>query len=253
MNNPKWKQPNALKHGVFAQSPIIPGEDPEEFKELHSAVIAEWSPAGATEEEAVFTIATAMWRKRRADTFLRMQLLKNLFDISHPAFDESLSMLAFAGRMRRTPETAQEYSSRFLSAKKINYLNEKFPRSEFDSTAEWAQAVIDEIDLLVEPTPNYREYEVPEGLRGLLGERPEGIKKMLALRPSVHSGDLFSQELALNERLDAMIDRAIKRLIQLKAMKQMLRQASLERADDQPRKFATVANGPGKIVAHPRR
>jgi hypothetical protein len=37
------------------------------------------------------------------------------------------------------------------------------------------------------------------------------------------------QELALNERLDAMIDRAIKRLIQIKAMKQMLRQDSPER------------------------
>jgi hypothetical protein len=59
------------------------------------------------------------------------------------------------------------------------------------------------------------------------------------------------QELALNERFDAMIDRAIKRLIQIKAMKQMLRQASPERVDDQPRKFAAVTNGPGKIVAHP--
>ena len=72
MNNPKWKQPNALKHGVFAQSPIIPEEDPEQFKELHSAVAEEWSPAGATEEDAVFTIATAMWRKRRAHAFLRI-------------------------------------------------------------------------------------------------------------------------------------------------------------------------------------
>jgi hypothetical protein len=144
------------------------------------------------------------------------------------------------------------YASRFLRPSKINYLNQKFPRSNFKSASKWAQAVIDEIRL-VEPTPNYREYEVPEELRELLGEGPEVWKKMAAIQPSLRSSDLFMQELALNERLDAMIDRAIKRLIQLKAMKQMLRQASLERADDQPRKFATVANGPGKIVAHPRR
>jgi hypothetical protein len=50
-----------------------------------------------------------------------------------------------------------------------------------------------------------------------------------ALCPSLASSDLFMQELALNERLDAMIDRAIKRLIQIKAMKQMLRQDSPER------------------------
>ena len=37
-----------------------------------------------------------------------------------------------------------------------------------------------------------------------------------------YSGDLFNQELALDERLDAIIDRAVKRLIQIKAMKPML-------------------------------
>jgi hypothetical protein len=42
------------------------------------------------------------------------------------------------------------------------------------------------------------------------------------------SGDLFKQELALDERLDAMIDRAVKRLIQIKAMKQMLGAASAD-------------------------
>ena len=36
------------------------------------------------------------------------------------------------------------------------------------------------------------------------------------------SGDSFKEELALDERLDAMIDQSIKRLIQIKAMKPML-------------------------------
>jgi hypothetical protein len=45
------------------------------------------------------------------------------------------------------------------------------------------------------------------------------------IRSAALSSDLFEQELALDERLDAMIDRAIKRLIQTKAMKQMLGQA----------------------------
>jgi hypothetical protein len=55
------------------------------------------------------------------------------------------------------------------------------------------------------------------------------------------SDDLFKSQLALDERLDAMIDRAVKRLIQTKAMKQMLRQTgALERADEQPRKIAAA-------------
>jgi hypothetical protein len=49
------------------------------------------------------------------------------------------------------------------------------------------------------------------------------------------SNDLFKQELALDERLDAMEDRAVKRLIQTKAMKQMLGQTGAGRVDAQPR------------------
>ena len=39
---PQWKHPNAQKHGAFSVCPTIPGEDPREFQELHSALIDEW-------------------------------------------------------------------------------------------------------------------------------------------------------------------------------------------------------------------
>ena len=254
MNNHKWKQPNAQKHGVFALSPIIRGEDPEEFKELHSAVAEEWSPDGATEEDAVFTIATAMWRKRRAKDFLEIQLLRNVADIRHPAFDENLGLRMFTCAMEAMPETAFEtYASRTLRDDKIDYLQGKFPRTRYKSTLEWAAAVINEIRSVLAPPTSKELREVPDEPRRELNWVLKTMKKIDALQPYVLSPDLITQELGLNERLDAMIDRAIKRLIHIKAMKQMLRQANPERVDDQPRKFATVANGPGKIVAQPRR
>jgi len=60
MHNRKRKHPNALKHGAFSKMAIIPGEDPQEFKDLHSALIEEW-----TEEDTVLSIAKGIWRKRR--------------------------------------------------------------------------------------------------------------------------------------------------------------------------------------------
>jgi hypothetical protein len=69
-------------------------------------VAEEWSPAGTTEEEAVFAIATAMWRKRRAHDFLKFQLSRNLFDISHPAFDATIGMLVLVGALQKQPEPA---------------------------------------------------------------------------------------------------------------------------------------------------
>jgi hypothetical protein len=49
-------------------------------------------------------------------------------------------------------------------------------------------------------------------------------------------GDSFKEELALEERLDAMIDKKIRRLLTLKATKPMLGLTSEQRADDKSKK-----------------
>ena len=224
MRNQKWKHPNAHKHGIFAATAILPGEDRREFEELHSAVIGEWVPAGATEEEAVLSIAKGVWRKRRVQKFLEVQLMKNILDPSHPSYDETLGLLGFAARMKLKPETAfEEYASRCLRADKINHLKQKFPRADFKSTLEWAQAIINEIDSL------RAEASIP------LREMADLVA--LCQSSATLSNDLFKQELALDERLDAMIDRAVKRLIQTKAMKQMLGQTFADQAANQPKKI----------------
>jgi len=51
--------------------------------------------------------------------------------------------------------------------------------------------------------------------------------------------DLFKQELAMEERLDGMIDRALKRLVQAKAMKQMLASASLNGGAQHPKRISS--------------
>ena len=48
MSNQKFKRPNALKHGIFAATAIIPGEDRREFEELHTSLIQEWQPDANT-------------------------------------------------------------------------------------------------------------------------------------------------------------------------------------------------------------
>ena len=53
-----------------------------------------------------------------------------------------------------------------------------------------------------------------------------------------HAKELLEDELNLRERLDAMIDRKVKYLMQLKAGKQMLRQSSALREDEPPKRIA---------------
>ena len=52
-----------------------------------------------------------------------------------------------------------------------------------------------------------------------------------------HAAEFLDDELKLRERLEAMIDRKIKHLIQLKAMKQMLRETSTTE-HEQPKRIA---------------
>lgn len=216
MSNGKRKRPNAQKHGVYGKITFIPGENPRQFEDLYSALIKEWAPDGATEQDCVLTIAKCMWRKRRVQEYLGVQLLRNSVDPGHPSFDAVFGLLMFINLMEHQPETAfdREYAGRCLRAETTNYLLGKFPRSAFDSTAEWAQAIVDEITSVLLPEIGPIDYAARMGAAFTAAENL--------------GGDAFKQELALDERLDAMIDRAVKRLIQIKAMKQMLSQTGVK-------------------------
>ena len=236
---PQGKHPNALKHGVFSASPTIPGEDPREFQELHAALIDEYQPAGPSEADAVLSLADLMWRKRRAQEFLRTKLMLKTFDPHSPTFDERRGFNLFIHWMHLEPETSFErHASIFLRLDSIRHLKQKFPRTNYPSTSEWAQAVIMEIKSVLLPAapPSLEATEPGEG------DLPEPLRKMVVERKVSESiqnaKEDFEADLNLRQRLEAMIDRKIKHLIQLKAMKQMLRQTSIEREDEQPRKIA---------------
>jgi hypothetical protein len=65
------------------------------------------------------------------------------------------------------------------------------------------------------------------------GEDPDLLLERSA---KVHTPDVVDHELAVDERIDAMIDRAVKRLVQTKAMKQMLVSTSPRGGDNKPPK-----------------
>ena len=60
---------NALKHGGYTATTLLPGEDRAAFEELHQALIAELAPVGVLEEDTVATIARVLWRKKNLSTF----------------------------------------------------------------------------------------------------------------------------------------------------------------------------------------
>jgi hypothetical protein len=226
----KWKKPNTLKHGIFSPILIIPGEDPEDFKQLFLQVAEEWMPDGATERDAALCIAKAMWLKRRLQRFIEVQFTMNMADPNHPGYDEAMGLGGFAALIRLNParlnpEAAFDEYARCLRPSRISYLRRKFPRSEFLSDSEWAQAIANEITSML----------VPE----IMGHSDEDEPHLAMMQSAgAFSNELFDRELALDERLNAMIDRATKRLIHIKAMKEMLRQTSAAPEGEQPNKIS---------------
>src|SRR5579862_4949413 len=229
MRNKKPKRPNATKHGVFSAITILPGEDAIEFRRLLLGLILEWHPEGPTEDDTVVSIAQAMWRKERIQKFIQVRLYNDRINPNHPSYDEAFSLEGLAFGMKVDPESAfSETRPAVLRAEKAYCLEQKFPRENYTTTSEWAQAVIDEINTVLIPARSLEklgpEVDVPT------------IKAQAAFMQSAASlwGDLLEKEVALIERQEAIIDRLTKRLIQVKAAKQMLAQtASLQASREQ--------------------
>jgi hypothetical protein len=232
------KRPNAQKHGAFSTCPTIPGEDPHEFQELHSALIDEWRPSGPSEEDAVFSLADLMWRKRRAQRFVQAKLVVATVDPGSPAYDETRGLALFAYAMAAAPEVAFETCGKFLSAEISDRLKQKFPRSSYQSTTDWAEAILTEIQSILEPAAAGKPGKKLDDLT----EATQAVVKLILEQRMVNTvqcaTEFLEDELKSRERLEALIERKSKHLIQLKAMKQMLRQTSAVRDDEQPKRLA---------------
>jgi hypothetical protein len=206
----KRKHPNALKHGAFADTAFLPGESREEFEDLHSALAAEWMPDGPTECDAVLSIARGLWRKRRVQRYLEAEVLSAGCHPNHIAYDEVSGLQDLAAVLQDGSEdTFDKEAPHSITSEQIKYLREKVPRGNFKSTSEWTLALVNEINSVL----------VPHLLKLY---RHMGHSRLTLQSTAILSRELFKEELALEERIDAMIDRATKRLMQTKMMKQML-------------------------------
>jgi hypothetical protein len=83
----KSSSQNALKHGLTADSHVLPGESEPDFLELLQSHEDTYRPANAVEKDLVQTMALARWRLRRMAT-LETSLLENELARSKDNIDE---------------------------------------------------------------------------------------------------------------------------------------------------------------------
>ena len=254
MADKRARRPNAYKHGGFSKTVLFPWEDADEFEALHRGLQEDLAPSGPLDEDAVYTILTCIWRKRRIrdkrnlDTLAALQHkdLEALTETPLPFFNTKREKTIYSlthrrksdGRPRYEGAVSQligfssslygeldgqflELSMGMLGKEFSTHLKREVPKDNYPTTPEWVQAVKREVDEVLLPRAR-AEMDSPDHLAG---------KAAAFITP-----DRILEDLALEERLDAMIDRAMRRLAQTKFMKQI--SGSSERLLKTPKQIA---------------
>src|ERR1700686_1392071 len=86
------------------------------------------------------------------------------------------------------------------------HLKREVPKANYSTTPEWVQAVKREVDEVLLPRA---------------GAEMDGPDSLAAKAAEFITTDRILEDLDLEERLDAMVDRAMRRLAQMKFMKQI--------------------------------
>jgi hypothetical protein len=190
---------NAIQHGAFSQMIILPGEDREEFDALHSALREEWDPQGPTQEDKVFNIAQNMWRKRQMG-----RRRKKLAEIGEDEIRrerwERDSLLKFLDDV----DDGKPRSELKLPKRWFEYCKERYARKNYDSDDALLEAVYKEVD------------SISNTLLFHCGKASEQV-----ITDPLCSHDAIARDLALEERIDAKIDKDIVALGRMKTMQSM--------------------------------
>jgi hypothetical protein len=206
-NSKNDRRHNALKHGAFAKELVILGENRNDFDELHQSCIKELKPSGRMEEEVVLAIAKYMWRKRRIE---RLFIDEANWLQEHPDAPELRAVSQFnehfiqkGARCSVIWNLVALLPEHYRAAIRKEF---KCPSTEYDD--EW----IDQIKKFIV------DLHAAAALGALSSlEDPSSVGKTAA-----KVRELSAKQIALEDRLDMMIDKALKRLATLKTFKQVV-------------------------------
>jgi hypothetical protein len=149
---------------------------------------------------------------RRAENLFKHSLLEACSIPALLAFNEAWGFIRFTYYLRTEPETCfEKNANKCLRADKINYLKQKFPRSNYQSTLEWVEAITKEIFSVLIPA----EEQMMEALRQWKADCQVAGTILQAV-------ELLDYEFKQSELPEARIARKAKSLFELKTMEQML-------------------------------
>jgi hypothetical protein len=220
----RFRKPNALKHGAFSRIELFPWEDPKALEELRRGLLECYHPEGPVQQDCVNTMLSCLWRKqrlrdRRAFEIAAVDRVKDRALWEDPLLDEKMESAMLQFSMTQSPSRAphDDYRQLFAFSNSLfesideasvdiriemlpsefsSYLKQEVPRSNFKEIWHWVRAIKNQIDTVLVPMVRERE--------------PKGNAYFEAAR--LLASDHILKDLEVEERLDAMMERAMKRL-----------------------------------------
>lgn len=215
---------NAMKHGAYARAVLLPHESRRDYEQLVSETRSEWCPSGPTEENLVARLIDLMWRQRRLQRH-DDQLLQAHIDKIHEH-----------NRVVPIRVELQALAPEFAEACTVEQVEKLLAKHPYGGV----------IPLWV-PRPKESEKEASRG-----PQISEHLKKMevgsLVEGPSEILTYVDPFKLGMQEdrmgRLDERILQVTKRLVQIKASKELFRhradQAKLVSVNDKVQRAVTI-------------
>jgi hypothetical protein len=220
---------NAVKHAVYSSDVVLRWENKAEFEALHQTLNGEYEPHGASEEAAVFDLASLHWKKRRLNigsqlTFHKQPNVDKMADASSDGWEGVAKYLAktddgMADSIRAMAK-AQADASKIICEIVLKHMkratDSNGPRAEPKEDIEFERlsALAKEISFLgtelVRPMLHIVEKHVLDS-----AER--------AYRP-----DVMEKELKLHAEIDRQIEKTLKRLVMIKEYKNFYRPKSID-------------------------
>ena len=204
----KKSNQNALVHGVYSSDIVLPWERAEDFNELLEGIRLDFKPNGTSEDDIVFEIAVLHWKKRRINRALQLAFLQSSVAAEiEKSGKRSVRGIRHFFKTQRLEEGREEgqfaaavvsLSEAMTSLAKLT--NSKKPlRRKLGANL---RSVISEIEVL---RPHIEAGAKPEA-----GAKTQAEEKF---SDSAHSLDTIAQANEMEEQLDALIEKKIKRLI----------------------------------------
>jgi hypothetical protein len=203
---------NALIHGVYSDCVVLEGESPEDFSNLWEGFRIEYSPQDASEEAAVFDLASLHWKKRRLEAGLQRALNMQRAS-SNTAADASGDSWDRVADEARSAAKSQLTAAQILCGQIFKTMERVV--SKPDQTIDDSEATeIEQLTVLTQQLNFVSKDLILPILFAAEKQKQDEIER-------AYNPDIMERELKIQSEIDRRIEKVLKRLITIKEYKRM--------------------------------